>query len=436
MRAGILKIGLVASLGLITPTAARADGLAFKGRDLSQWAPLAENEQVAAIDYREGLQRMRLVVQLELTDPADRGLWIVPIPGRLDQVRVDLSDEFPRFGGRDPLAVARRTIAAIGMAIRASQVLPVSIELCGMLPSLGRVGDGSAQVGSSIEKWGLRAETLRAATLEDLAVHFAGQGVGVTAGQLDSLTPYLDGQFVFVATWIASETEVKREFPGASSRRLSDRRPCLDLAFPAEKPWFPLRATRPASSTPIGLRLYVSGYVKPLTTTPLLDLDSRFYVTTNWNVAWDGPQPRSTPTIDRPYTLITAALPNSTPIDDLCFTPEDPFAIRYANFVSALPGSTSGFMALCAVFVVISAICGVIAGQFVGLRPGESARLGLFNLITIFGIAIALRDHYAAKGIDKKAAAFQSRVYLLSFMLSFIVISATLQWIALRPLET
>ena len=78
---------LIAFLVLL-PGAIGADGAAFKMG--LQWERVGEKTQRALIDWRADRQRMALAVRLDLAR-GDGGVWLVPVRGRPDQVRVALS---------------------------------------------------------------------------------------------------------------------------------------------------------------------------------------------------------------------------------------------------------------------------------------------------------------------------------------------------------
>lgn len=123
MKVRWMALALAAAC-LLAPGVARADGVAWSGRDYSALAPLTQNEQMAAIAYRDGIERMVIAINVEMAQE-DKGLWIFPVPGTPDQVKLDVVGSFPRFEGHDPRETARSGIRGLGRALRATQVYPL-----------------------------------------------------------------------------------------------------------------------------------------------------------------------------------------------------------------------------------------------------------------------------------------------------------------------
>jgi hypothetical protein len=96
-KAGFWGVRIVL-MGMV-PVSVRADGKIW---DYGTSLPVAENEQVAAIAFRDGIQKMILAVNFELSD-TDGAIWIFPVPGPPDEVSTEVLDIFPSFSGRDPV---------------------------------------------------------------------------------------------------------------------------------------------------------------------------------------------------------------------------------------------------------------------------------------------------------------------------------------------
>ena len=98
MKSSALLSLLLVVFILLFPAQAFADGKAFSGRDYYSLNPVAQNEQVAAISHRDGIEKMIIAVNFEAKD-SDKALWIFPVPGTPDQTKVDVAGSFPGFSG-------------------------------------------------------------------------------------------------------------------------------------------------------------------------------------------------------------------------------------------------------------------------------------------------------------------------------------------------
>lgn len=111
---------------VLWPTISWADGMAFD-IDTTRYQPLAEREQVAAISFNHGREKMILAVNLD-RHPNHRSLWIFPVPGTPETTKLNLVSSFPRFSGIDPKRQASRRLESSMALVRASQLYPFILE--------------------------------------------------------------------------------------------------------------------------------------------------------------------------------------------------------------------------------------------------------------------------------------------------------------------
>ncbi len=429
---------LAAVSALLPPSL--ADGFALKGIDGSRWRPLAENEQVAAIHHRNGVQRMALAVQLELEAAEDRGLWIVPVRGEPSRVRVDLIDEMPRFVGRDPRVQAKNRLDAVFAALRATQIYPMLVEVL-----FGPTLYGSAagvSIRGEVEKWGLRSELLDAESIEALAAHLGEQGVQVEPEALATLAPYMGDGHALIATWIASRESLLAEFPDLKEERArpQSRRPALYVEFPTPEPFFPLQPTRGYGDEHVPLRLYVLGWVEP----DQMPVPRGEYQIGHYEM--DGPArtpgefwaglPAGEPVA---YTAMRLDVAAREFTRDLTLRGVEPAGMRYAGAVSRMLGWPALGVGLC-MLVLLSVAAGALAGWWSGGRglAGFGARLGVLNLITLLGMGLVFRSRERLLRVlptltDEQAERLRRR-YLLRFTLAFVGLTIAGQALLSLPL--
>lgn len=273
------QLALLLALTVLFAGRTCADGLALAGRDLSSVSPLREGEQRSAIVHRNGVQKMIIAVNFELDD-AERALWILPVPGPANQVRVDVLDAFPRIGGRDPRRIAFEQITGWPLAIRATQFWPLPFDFLLYVPF--QLRSGAQRMGAEVEKWGVHAEAVTAESLAALTSFLKEKKVGVSPEHLTGFQPYLSKRYVIVLAWISSREQLLREFPGITQggRPSRDRWPCLYLEFPTSRAFYPLRPTSVYGEQSVRVRLALAGFVEPQTSASLASQLDVSYLTT------------------------------------------------------------------------------------------------------------------------------------------------------------
>jgi len=427
-----VSVALVAAGGV---SSALADGVAFKGLDWGSLTPALENEQIAAINHRNGVQRMIIGINFDATDD-EQALWLFPVPGRPEAVSVDIQDTFPRFLGRDPAAIARTTIWKTMTCVRAWQLYPLLVEGLGLLPHLGRGGD--VGVHDRIEKWGIRAEVLTADSPAALHEYLTSQGAVLAGGQLVTVEPYLDGQHVLVVAWISSPRKVREAFPDIERHAAAaGRRPCLYTEFATERAYFPLKPTSAYGDAIVPFRLWVTGFVEPQT--QAVAVSDGVSVDYFRGGGFDKPEleqwARGLPTDATPYTRITGELSARLFTDDLWFVPTNPRHIRYADAIRDMGQSGLRIPLLLLLAAVLSFVSGGFAGLLTVRRWRRPAMLGLWNMVTLYGLYIALRDRDLAGGTNGGTSRKLRSEYCIAFSAVYVILSVILQLALLAPLR-
>lgn len=431
---------LLASM-LFSPALSRADGMAFKGGDFSALAPVTEDEQVAVIVHRNGVQKMILAINFQ-AEKDEKALWILPLPGTPGQTRVDVLEAFPRFLGRDPLGNARRRLNETFALIACSQLYP-AIPMA-LMPTLAGVkqSSGSVLVHEEVDKHGIHVEVITADSLEALTAYLQKKEVNLQPDQLKTFGPYLSKKYTLILAWISSLQELQEAFPDYKKESAFSlgRRPCLYVEFPTEKAFFPLRPTSAYGKEMVPVRLYVMDYVEPETSPALKELlKVSYFVQRKW---YDDTAPKrfiaDLPAKNIPYTYISVNTAAENFTDDLWFMPTTPKSIWYAGQIEALgeKGALAFALVLIALFSYVSA---GLAGLWLFGRWKEFALFGLWNLLTLYGLSIALRRAGGERGEKLRALAKnwhgqpvpRASLFLARFALIFICLTVIV-WQLLR----
>ena len=417
------SVALAAAGGV---SSALADGVAFKGLDWGSLTPALENEQIAAINHRDGVQRMIIAINFDAADD-EQALWVFPVPGRPEAVSVDIQDTFPRFLGRDPAAIARTTISKTMTCVRAWQLYPLLVEGLGLLPHLGRGGD--VGVHDRIEKWGIRAEVLTADSPPALHEYLTSQGAVLAGGQLVTVEPYLDGQHVLVVAWISSPRKVREAFPDIERHAVAAGRcPCLYAEFPTEHAYFPLKPTSAYGDAVVPFRLWVTGFVEPQTQAIAVreGVSVDYFRRVGFGRAELERWARGLPADVVAYTRVTG---------DLWFVPANPRHIRYADAIRDMGQSGLSIPLLLLLTAVLSFVSGGFAGLLTVRRWRRPAMLGLWNMVTLYGLYIALRDRDLAGGTNGGTSRKLRSEYCIAFSAVYVILSVVFQLVLLAPLR-
>lgn len=420
----LLAVGML--LGICSPSF--ADGKAFfKGVDFSSFRPLLEDEQRAIIVHHEGVEKMLIAVSLKLEEQ-DNALWIFPVLGTPDQVKLDVLDSFPTFRGKDPRVIARDRILALAFVISSTQIYPIIPGIC--MPILGRAGSAGAYIHEEIEKWGIHAETVTVDSVESLSEYLSQKkNTKIEEEELDAFKDYLSDKYVLVLVWISSRDELLKEFPDYNKGETITRNrwPCLYVEFPTDRPFYPLRPTNTYGDVSIPVRLTIVGFVKPQTNSDLAEkLKLSYYEQESF--PRDAPQKlvEGIPSERIPYTTVSFSGTAKELTDDLWFSATNPRGMRYAKVILVV--MANWYVLVCLTLVFIATISYVSAGLTGVLLFGKwkgYAQLGLWNVLTIVALFFSIRHLKGPIGerLRNPEKARGKRLFLLVFSLFYILIT-------------
>jgi hypothetical protein len=398
------------------------DGVSFAGRDFVSRRPITQSEQRAVISHSNGIEKMLITIAIPL-EKEDSAVWIFPVPGKAENVKIDLADSFPRFFGRNPLREADEKIHfIIGMQF-SSLLFPFNGIL---MPALSKArSPGEVRVYDKVDKWGIHTETITADSLDSLVKYLNEKKASIDLEYLKAFEGYLSDKYVFVVSWLSSTRELLKQFPEYTMEQRGQRWPSVYVEFPSEKAFYPMRPTATYGTMPLTLRIVVLGYVECLEG---FNQWSRkgFYKQENI--------PEGMPEVfindfkmqKGRYSLFQCKVQANVFTDDLRFIPVSPKGLRYAEMIAPALDSAYVFIALtiCMIFA-ISYISAGITGLLLFRMWRGYAFLGLANLFGIIGIWIS--SHFIGGRVRErfsdKSGPYGRASFLLVFSFVYILLS-------------
>ncbi len=437
MKATLAAVALTALCALHAPPV-RADGMSFfrPEGEASVYRALAEEEQVALVACDGGRERLLVTIGVDL-EGRSTAVWLLPVLGRPNEVKVALADSFLPVSGRSPSAIAFNSLADVCMTARATQIYPFIIE--GMLMSALSGGGRGFAVGPEVDRWGLRAEAMSADSVDGLAGYLHERGVDVAAADLASFGSYLDGRHCIVVTrvdsWETVEAEFGRGVRGARGPYV--RRPCLVVEFPADRPFYPMHATSGYGDLAVPVTLCVDGYWQVDADVPPGWGRTGHYVANGRSTT--GPtEMRGAFVPGTWYTAVRARGPAGGYKDDLYFRPaRPPLRTRYALATGAVFDHWYGVPAYFLFVGALSYLAGGLSGMLMFRRWRGFARLGLWNVLTLF--ALAYREERIGGEMGKMLAAGRGKGFWrvpwsIAFSLVFVALTILAQLLLSIPL--
>jgi len=257
MKNGKLLIISLIFLFLFAPLV-KADGIAITtGVDFSFHALHGEHTQIAAINYEDGKEKLIIAIKIDQIKN-NEVIWIVPIPSKPEDVKINILKNFPTFRGIDiktlgegPLfseetkaMIILSQIWSIPYGIFSLWVGAMSIRL---MPSQYGV-----EVYTQIEKEGILTQVVTAETSEGLVNYLRSKGLNVSDISIPILNDYIGKEYSFVVSWLTGT--------GKSDKYTV---PAIFVEFPTDKIFYPLKPTSIYGERGIPVIIYIVGFVKP-----------------------------------------------------------------------------------------------------------------------------------------------------------------------------
>ena len=252
---------VIATIFILSPLSIKADGGVIRPMPDGDFAWVDENSQQAFINYEEGIEKLIIAVDIEEED--SEMAWILPIPGKSEEIEIDITSELPIFYGDDVVSKAKvnfnEKIATSYLASTFGQIwtLPFSI----LFVSLGSGSGGNREttlsdmitISSHIEKAGMVAEVITAKNEQAIYNYFSEKGFNIKQGSIPELSFYIEKDYSFVVSWIAPEI--------ANKKNKGERG--IFINFPVSKIYYPLVLTSAYGEAKIPITIRVLDHVKP-----------------------------------------------------------------------------------------------------------------------------------------------------------------------------
>lgn len=426
---------LVVSGVMIAAVPCFADGMAFKGKDFGSMRPIAQNEQRAVISHEDGFEKMLIAISLEMENE-ENAIWIFPVPGQPEKVKVDVLDSFPLFSGKEPLVEGYEVLARLRTLSLLTQIYPVLTCMCLMPLSASKSMDiKGVFVHESVEKWGIQAETITAESLEALSHYLTAKKVGLNKDELKPFEHYLGDDYVLVVVWIESRSNLLKQFPEYASGRTSDsgRWPSLYVEFPTEKAFYPLLTTSAYGQTEIPINIIVLGYVaQDANGKSAVNFRQRYYKQSQRPEKIPAQLADDMPQRDIRYTRLRYRGPAKNLTADLWLMPTSPPGMWFAEIL--LETADKPFVLfgpiLCYIGI-LSYLSAGIAGWVLYRKWRGFDLLGFFNVFTIIAVYFAARwaRNLLAGQIQSTGKVFSIAKFLTVFSITFVFLDYLLLWL-------
>lgn len=448
------KIICLITLIVLTPSLVLADGMVIPPVD--PHIPLDENAQLAAINYQDGLEKMIISVNFDMKD-YDEAAWIFPVPAEPNSVVIDIINNFPRLSGDNVIQKARSDVDGIIYATTLTQIYPLFfsffwiagvykadlVEEMAVPRALGGTIEG-VTVYEHIEKGGISTDIVTSRTAEALYNYLQRKGIRAPIGSLPVFDYYIGKDYTFVVSYITKPEEVVR---GGYEYYPYRRQPGIFITFPTDRIYYPLIPTSVYGSKTIPIRIYVIDHV-----TPDLYPEINSYTRTDYYIQRYGSIYEFTnfygnmDVNDMKFTKVEINVPSKYFNEDLWI---DRVAPPKVNYATGLYYSISKhpFISGIILVLVISSITGAITGFLIFRDYEKYALVGLFNVFSIIGLAIAIaftrtrkveeslkkqmrRQGFAVIMIDKRKFYF-----LFLFSILFLIIAVIIGYLIKLPLS-
>jgi hypothetical protein len=439
---------------LTLPTLITADGcIHIEDPELHGWRLQEEKQQLCAINYKEGYQKMILSVDFSGIEGQQRGVWLLPVPASPDETVIDLVKGFPNLWGTDVNREVDKVIYNIFSLSRLSQIYTFPEFLFTLFFSnigsarnyLGREGLGGTIDGVTIhehiEKYGVTAELVSTTNGEALYRHLGNKGLEFPQETKNIIDEYVGDDYSFVLAWFSGDDLINiDQYGGYYYKDDFTDSVSLSLKFPTDKIYYPLKPTSVYGSKEVPALIYVMDHITPnLYGAIKTDTEVTYFIDNIYSPSDElsdffyGQQKIQ----NLRYTKIKISAPSKYLSEDLWIENKSPNKIKMAVSIIENPISL-GII----IFLLISILASLISGLLVFRKYEPSwikfGLFGLFNSLTIIGFGIASHLLKIDKKFTKKGGKAGKRVefkkvFKRSFIISLIIFGS-FGWLGLHSL--
>jgi hypothetical protein len=387
-------------IGWVVALATMCTGLAAQGRTPDDvdwyWVFAGIANSTGAVVEWDGGGRERLTFCPWL--PAKPGAgWVMAVPAAAETVKVAWVEGPPQYRGLEPRSVVHGDLDRVIWWASMTQGYPVVWEI--FRPPLGYTQ--TLPAAGERTRGGLEWRLVAAKDPETLAREMRQAGVELPEGERRRLERCVDGQHSFLIVSIASrEAYLPRG-------ELFREGPAIEVRFPTAHLLLPARAIGGQIDYLIEDNVAVAGWVSVTSGRGVNRL--RHFVGRSSGQGQRGS-----------YTRLKRTGP-----PEAVYFQADPDAGWTYRWVWWL----SRWSVRVPLWVVWTALCSYVSGGVAGLiaarRWREYARVGLWNLLTILGLLVAVKR---TRGLDRMREYWPRRAFVVVFSVVFVGINAAATW--------
>lgn len=378
------------------------------------WEYGNDTTEQAFISYKDGTEHLLINLDIKTRDMS--AVLVVPVPSVPDQVVADILAETPEFTGYNVEERAVENLAIIQRSLLETQLYPNIIRgftqtfgvtdgaFPGMPNSLGR----GVTVFQHLEKEGMVAEVLSAATSDELYTYLTEKGLKVEKDSIPIFRDYIRDDFSFVVAWID---------PAKSNVTARG----LTMVFPTAEMYYPLKPNSAYSGEGMEKTITVAGYVTP-----------RIYagITNTTEVSYRySEEPLSYKDFFNSetgfgFTTITIRADTKSMTEDLYIADSAPLRILYADAINQHV-ILLGLLLL----VLFSYLATLVALKLAAPVAKDSKvvrwrLLVAFNCLTLIGTILSAVNMLATRRFR----------YIVLFSLSFVTVTVVIMFVMKTPL--
>lgn len=408
---------LVSLIFLSFSVSACGCGLMISQSD-SGWTYGDDSVEQSFINFENGTEK--LIIGLNLKKRSKDAVLVIPIPADPRAIKADVLSEIPRFSGYNISERARENLSDIRDALLSTQIypiIPIFLKNFIMGSGVGGAADDAMLtnvlgvptskgqdivVYQHLEKEGMVAEVLSAATSDALYEYLTRKGLKVEKDSIPIFRDYIKKEFSFVVSWI-----------GASAAAQSAKG--LQMNFPAREIYYPLKPGSVYSGQGMDKVITVAGYVSPKL---YPDIESATKVDYFFSDA--KPSFKNFYTADKKfgYTRIVVKAAPKKLTQDLYISNKEPLKITSAQLINLHP-----FVLGLILLIIISFFSTFLAARIILFRSPQTTinviGLSIVNCFTLIGTIIGSRVFLKEKRFK----------FIASFSLIFVVFALVVPFI-------
>src|SRR3989344_1840035 len=416
----LINLILISFLFWSFPASACGCGLMISQSD-DGWSYGDDSAEQSFINFENGTEK--LIITLNLKKRSKDAVLVIPIPANPKLIKADVLSDVPKFSGYNVSKKAHENLSSIRDALLSTQIYPIVPILLKSSISTSYVGGANSRDGAllnaptkginqdivvyqHLEKEGMVAEVLSAATSDALYDYLKQKGLKVEKDSIPIFRDYINKEFSFVVSWIS---------PSASSNSAKG----LLMTFPAKEIFYPLKPGSAYSGGGMDKIINVVGYVSPKLYPEIKD-------STEIDYFYSGAIPsfKDFSSSDKNFGY-TKIILNASPkklTQDLYISNSAPLKIINAQLINFHP-----FIYGLILLVVFSFISAYLALRFSFMGTAQAsagmAKLGIFSCFTLIGAIIGsfvFLKEKRFKFIISFSLVFVTVTLIISFLISLL----------------